>query len=407
VWALKKSTSNFGNLSNRRGTSTNIPLIEPLENRRLLSADPAVVFAGLPPAALKAEGKTRIPLRVANDGDAIAAGAGKVEVFASEDANLDDGDFLLGSLNKRFKVKPTKGTSVKVPVSALKGLPSGDYQLIARLSGNVAASDVNAANNQATAPSLTRVEERFVDLAAGFPAIAIQPTEGGANKISVAAANLGNITARGQVQVSLYLSSDTTLNDGDMLIAAPPAKRARMAPSRSQLFNTNVILPSNTPLGAYHVIAKIVSGGGITDVNAANDVAVAGQTVDVVNQAQAPQPHEDDDGAPDVVVVEYVIPVVVPVGGYYGSDSDDGTAVGMPDDGSSDNGQPIEVPPEYDQDPQPDPTPVYNPPTQPPAQYDPPTTQPEPSPQPPATQPVIDEPPPPVDTNYNSSGGDF
>ena len=211
----------------------------------------------------------------------------------------------------------------------------------------------------------------------------------------------------------MYLSSDTTLDSGDMLIAAPRAKRVRLAPGKSQLFSTNVILPSNTPLGTYHVIAKVVSGAGISDANAANDVAVAGQTVEVVDQPPAPQPQDDD--STDIVVVEYVVvPVPVPVGGYDPQGSgDDDTIVTMPDDGSADDGQPIEQPPQYDPDPQPDPTPpAYDPPSQPPVQddpppqYDPPTTQPEPDPQPPTTQPIIDD-PPPVDTSYNSSGGDF
>jgi hypothetical protein len=409
----RTNDSHRSNYSDRSGV-----VIETLESRRLLSADLSAQFAGKIPAILPAEGKTQITLRITNIGDAPAKGMATIQLAASADSNLDASDVLLTTTNKRLSLKPGKGMSVKLRVPAPRSLASGDYVLIAQVSGEATATDSKAENNIAASSASVQVQNAFVDFAAqnvGVP----QPSGNVAEKVSVQVKNLGNVTARGAVTVSWYLSNDTALDGSDILIAAM-GKRVKIAPGKSQVLSVPAVLGSNVPLGQYHLLALIAPAPAMGDANAANNLAVAPTTVQVVQPPPQPRGHEHEHGHDqvseivgetyyeEVYVVEYVDTGLVSVAPEDGG-ADEVTM--QPPEGED---APADVPasdPSVDVSTSgPPDVPVMEPPATQPAD-EPPTSQPSDEP---TTQPAPD--PPPSDTSgggsdvggdYNSSGGDF
>ena len=385
-----------------------VAVIESLESRRLLSADLSAQFVGRLPDVLPAEGKTQVTVRITNVGDAPTKGTANIQLIASADANLDAADVLLATANKKLNVKPGKATTVKLRVPAPKSLASGDYVLFAQVSGQATATDSRAENNIAASPAAVHVQNAFVDLAAqkvGVP----QPSANGTEKVSVQVGNLGNVTARGAVAVSWYLSTDTALDGNDILIAST-AKRVKIAPGKSQLLSAPAILGTNVPLGEYHLLALIAPAPALGDTNASNNLAVAPTTVRVVQPPPAPRQHEHGhDHVTEIVsetyyeqvyVVEYIDTGLVseaPEGG--GTDE----ATMQPPQGEDAPGDvPVSDPPVD--------APVSEPPVSVPVEEPPPTTQPS---EEPTTQP---SPEPPPDTSsggsdeggsYSSSGGDL
>jgi len=386
-----------------------VAVIESLECRRLLSADLSAQFVGVP-AVLAAEGTTQVTVRITNIGDAPAKGTASIQLIASADANLDAADALLAMANKKLNLKPGKASSMKVRVPAPRSLAGGDYILFAQVSGHATATDTRAENNIAASPAAVHVQNAFVDLAAqnvGVP----QPSANGTEKVSVQVKNLGNVTARGAVVVSWYLSTDTALDVNDILIAST-GKRVKTAPGKSQLLSAPAVLDANVPLGEYHLLALITPAPALGDANAGNNVAAAATTVQVVQPPPVPREHEHNHGHDHVTeivsetyyeqvyVVEYI---------------DTGLVSEVPEDGGTDE---VTMQPPDGEDapgdvPVSDPpadVPVSDPPVSVPVEEPPPTSQPSDGP---TTQPAPD---PPPDTSgggsdeggsYSSSGGDF
>src|SRR3954453_10467552 len=116
--------------------------VEPLESRRLLSADLTLGFAGSLPAVLTSGTPAKVAVRVANVGDVRASGAAQVTLYASADGSLDDGEARLGDLVRALKLKPGKSKTLKLALQPPGGLPAGDYTLLARVdTGSSAIED--------------------------------------------------------------------------------------------------------------------------------------------------------------------------------------------------------------------------------------------------------------------------
>lgn len=104
----------------------------------------------------------------------------------------------------------------------------------------------------------------------------ILPGERG--RVSVTFENQGELIARGRAQVTLYLSQDLTLDDGDLVIHQQEnySINLRQGQSRTALFN--VTLPSDLPQGSYHLIAVFEGDDSIGDNQTDNDIFVSAQT---------------------------------------------------------------------------------------------------------------------------------
>ncbi len=124
-----------------------LPAIEPLEARFLLSADlgialPAVLPSNLPPA-----GKNKLAVVINNVGDELAAGLASVRLYASTDAAWDVADALLATVSKQTRIQPLKQRTVKLSFASPTGLADGDYHLIAVVDGGSQIVDANTGNN--------------------------------------------------------------------------------------------------------------------------------------------------------------------------------------------------------------------------------------------------------------------
>src|ERR1700733_5572170 len=78
---MPKSAADFG--------FRNVPMIERLEGRQLLSADLVGSFAGAIPQDLEPAMSNHLVVRLSNTGNARAAGQATVSLYASTDSTLD------------------------------------------------------------------------------------------------------------------------------------------------------------------------------------------------------------------------------------------------------------------------------------------------------------------------------
>lgn len=267
-------------------------VVERLEGRRLLSADLAPAFVGNVPGTLPPAVKKEVTVRVANRGNATAAGAVTVRLFASADAALDAADMPLGQTTKSLKLKAGGGKALKVRITPPAGLASGNYSLLAQVETAAAGSNADPANDVAASPAPVAVQEPFVDLTGTFAAQPYRPIaltgRGREAKVRVKVVNNGNAPASGPLAVSLYLSSDATLDAADAPIVTKAVGQVNLKARRSKVVTLRFTLPPGTTAGTFRLLAVVNSAavngtGGIPESDTTNNVVVARRSVVVVN----------------------------------------------------------------------------------------------------------------------------
>jgi hypothetical protein len=259
-------------------------IIEPLENRQLLSANLVPAFAGHLPSAIAPSGVTHVNVRVVDSGTAPAAETMTVRLYASADASLDGSDVLLGTAQRNINLKPHRGTQITLNVPTPTNLPDGQYELIAQVDG---ASPI------AVSKKLVVFQNPFSDLAVQFGRLPSQPIEidgpsAGHRSVGAKITNTGNITARGKVSVSFYLSTDTVLDSTDPLLTTVVNQSVALRPHASKAISFRVAIPPGTAVGAYFLFAVLSPASGVTDSNPANNTAISPQRVPVVTQLPHP-----------------------------------------------------------------------------------------------------------------------
>jgi hypothetical protein len=222
----------------------------------------------------------------------------------------------------------------------------GNYYLLAKIDGSIIAGN-NPATDIVASPAAVAVHAPFTDLGISFLRLPAHPVEiDGASSGNATAAvrivNEGNSTARGNVSLGFYLSSDATLDASDPLLATVPNRAIRLRANAAKTFTFNIAVPPNTAIGGYFLFAVMTPGSGIVDTNSNNNVAISSQRVAVVNRLPRP-PVEQVTQTTDVGVAFYDGP------DYYGFDDDDSimqsttdgpdssTQPAPADSGSSDN----------------------------------------------------------------------
>lgn len=267
--------------------ASNLPHIERLESRRLLSASLAGSFAGHLPAALVPSVKKSVSIQIANTGDAPAAGSFNVSLYLSADASLDSSDTLIGRASRNIHLKPGKHSAVAVGVNVPASLAPGNYELILSIDGT-SAGVPSSTPSIAVAPSAVEVQQPVVDLSANIielPLKTVTPGSGPQRAV-VRIANLGNAPAKGRATVTWYLSTDTALDSSDIMIASSGAMAMHLGAHKTQDIQSMVTLPSGVPVGTYEVLAQVSASHGINDADPSNNLAIGTSTIDVVNVAE-------------------------------------------------------------------------------------------------------------------------
>jgi len=392
--------------------ASNLPVVERLENRRLLSASLSGSFASHLPAALVPSVKKSVSIQIANTGDAPAAGPVSVNLYLSSDSSLDGGDVLIGHVSRNIHLKPGKHSAVAVGVNVPASLAPGNYELFLSIDGTNAGVP-GSAPSTAVAPSAVQVQQPVVDLSANIVELPLKTVTPGSSpqRAVVRIANVGNAPAKGRATVTWYLSTDAALDNSDIMIASSGSMAIHLGAHKTQDIQSMVTLPAGVPVGTYDVLAQVSAGNGISDSNPSNNLAIGDSTIDVVNVAEhrrGPRGRLVEFDREECVGID-VGGAVLADGGVLWIDDNSGDA-GTSDNsgalppsdttidpsggtwdssggdfGSSDSAPPPDdsAPPSDNSDPAPDPTPAPDP-----------APAPNPSPD-------------PGPTDYGSSGGDF
>ena len=281
--------------------SGGVPSIESLEERRLLSANLTGIFTGHLPAFLPPGGAVHANLRLVNSGDAAAFGPVTVNLYIDRQPSLDVNAVPLVAASKIVRLKPGRGAAtVPLNFTAPSTLAEGRYYLLAQVlfaAGNGAPSNATVI----AAPNALTFRRPFLDLRAevvqqpGGP-LAVTAQTGATATAAVLVVNRGNVAAQGQVQITLYASTDKALDSGDRVVGGATVRNAKIRPGGAKTFEATVLLPPAMPLGSYFLIASVNPGTGTGNLVALSSMPLVVASPPPSGSQPPPHQHEHHHG---------------------------------------------------------------------------------------------------------------
>lgn len=211
-------------------------------------------------------------LRITNVGNTRFTGPVSITLYASTDQTLTSDDtqittLSLANLNLRVGGSRTVNVRFNYPTS----LADGSYYLIA----SVDEVGTNTAPANAVTATQTDLAAANVDLSTTFNSTQpITVTPGQNDSATVTVQNLGNVTASGTLDLSLYASVDGAIDSSSEFLTSIPTRTIRIRPGKSVTLRIKFAAPVDLAAGSYQLIASAISSTNPADTNSANDVAV-------------------------------------------------------------------------------------------------------------------------------------
>lgn len=261
-------------------------ILESLESRRLLSAALIGSFASPLPASLVAGSAGQVTVRIMDPNVAPVKGAA-VKVYASADQSLDSTDVLIGASDQSRTFRRGAGARINIKYDLPAGLADGNYYFIASVAGRGGAADVFPTVTQA---AIGPAHTELVTLFASTPTGAIKTNGITSTQRSawVEVVNVGNVAARGKVNVDIYLSPTTVLNGSATQTAHIASARLNLKPHRAATFMATLSVPNGLTPGNYRLFAVTTPISGIASQSNPNGVGAAVQTVGIISTVPLP-----------------------------------------------------------------------------------------------------------------------
>jgi hypothetical protein len=273
--------------------------IELLEARQLFSGALTGSFAGAIPAILRPGATNHVNVRLTNTSGGADAGAVTVSLYVSPTPDAGGDAVIVGTVSRAVRMRT--GKSVNVPFRfASPTLPNGTDYLVAKIDGP-ASSDGSPNESIVVAPQSVAVMRPVVNLSgqveAPFTPLYARPFGASRGRVQVLITNSGNVPARGPMQVTVYASTDGTLDASDTVIGVATFRAAVVRPGAFRPFAVPIHVPAPAAVGSYTLFASI---------NSAQTISATVAT-----------------GARPLVVTNP--PVVIDRRGHHGDGSDDGS----------------------------------------------------------------------------------
>src|SRR6185437_4855900 len=102
--------------------------------------------------------------------------------------------------------------------------------------------------------------------------LGVKVNPGRGSNVSITIQNQGNANAVGSVVLSLYASTNSTLDSTAERLLTLPARKINLKPGKSITLHVHFQAPANLTPGNYNLLASISSSTTLSDTNSANNV---------------------------------------------------------------------------------------------------------------------------------------
>jgi hypothetical protein len=232
----------------------------------------SVMFRTSPKPTIIEGQRGNLTVRLTNVSGMKFSGPVTITIYLSTDGTVSNDDTALTTRTlNAVNLRPNGFRPVQLHFTYPTGLADGAYQVVASV-------DTPALANTGAATASTAavwMAKPVIDLSTAF--VDTQPISVVADKkhgVTLLLENRGNVAAIGTLSISLYRSSDGTLDASDAILAGK-ARTIRLRPGGKIRLHLTFTAPAD-PVGAqYNLIVNVFSQLTVTDTNAANDTTAA------------------------------------------------------------------------------------------------------------------------------------
>ncbi|MEK7270138.1 MAG: CARDB domain-containing protein [Planctomycetota bacterium] len=211
-------------------------------------------------------GKISISDAVKNQGSAATSGAYSVAFYGSTDATLDAGDVLLGTRKNTSILSIGGSNSATSLLSPPPAMPPGSYRIIGVVDADDSQAESNEGNNRATyATALSIKPDLAVD---ALSAVRMAGTLFVTSRVK----NLGVLPNAAPFRVDFFLSADSTITTGDLLLGSRTVSAA-LAYGATDSATVQFEIPPTLAPGSRRVGVIVDAGGAVPELLETNNAA--------------------------------------------------------------------------------------------------------------------------------------
>jgi subtilase family serine protease len=255
------STSSGGSTSGGGSTTT------PVSPSTLPASPVSIGFVNSPPTAVIGSTVGTLSVDLTNISDTAFKGPVIITIYASTDGTLSSNDTVVTTLTiKSLSVGELGNKQYKLKFDYPTTLVTGSYDLIAIAT----ATDTDTEPSTAVSATPVTITAPDVQLSASFgtqTAVTVKP--GKSTSVVVTIDNLGNVTAVGSLDLSLYASANGLIDTNSTLLNSLSKKKIKIAAGKSIKLTVKFKAPADLTPGDYSLIASIAPTTSISDTDTA------------------------------------------------------------------------------------------------------------------------------------------
>lgn len=236
--------------------------IESLELRQLFSGALTGSFASAIPANLRPGATNHVNIRLTNTSGGTEVGMITVSLFVSPTPDAGEDAVFVGTASRAVRMRAGKSVNIPFRFASPTALPDGTDYLVAKVDGP-ASPDGTPNESIVVASQSVAVMQPVVNLSgqveAPFAPLHARLFGASPGRVQVLITNSGNVPARGPVQVTVYASTDGTLDASDMVVGTATFRAAVVRPGAYRPFPVSIHVPAGTAVGSYTLFASINS----------------------------------------------------------------------------------------------------------------------------------------------------
>jgi len=232
------------------------------------AADLTASFMSAVPSAAVGGSRGELTLHLSNIGQAVAGSVIEIALFASPDGTIAADDSPFATIPQRINLRAGHSTNVKLKFDYPSNLASGKYFIVASVDSTNVIVESNESNNFAASARPVAIGLASVDLdgTLGAPSSINASRKGGKKAIvTLVLNNSGNVIASGIVRVSLFASSDQTIDGNDPSLGSTNV-HIKLLPGHSRTYRVRLTLPASAVTGSPSVVARL-NASGISDIS--------------------------------------------------------------------------------------------------------------------------------------------
>lgn len=222
-----------------------------------------------------------IPLSLLNSGDETISSNIPLNFFLSSDIFLDETDTLLyNTVEENVTLEPASSRTFNFNTAVPQNTADGVYFILVQIdpqniSGGSRSNNIVFSSQPLLVSSENPQPE--ADLSAVFGTITLTgvPIDqasilpGDTLAVPLTLVNAGDLTLTGNIKVNLFLSTDASLSENDLLISGKTINNFLLNPGQTSARTFDAALPANLNAGTYFILAQVdplnATGGGGAD----------------------------------------------------------------------------------------------------------------------------------------------